>query len=58
MWIRFSTSAGSRGLFVYPALMAIMLDIFTRAYAVSELAGLLGFLLGASLLGRFLKLEV
>jgi len=58
MWIRFSAGVDGRGLFLYPALVAVMLDIFTRAYVVSELAGLLGFLLGAALLRRFLRLKV
>jgi oligosaccharide repeat unit polymerase len=57
-WIRFSRSVDGRGLFVYPAVMAVMLDIFTRAYVVSELAGLLGFLLGAIFLRRSLNLKV
>jgi hypothetical protein len=57
MWIRFAASVDGHGLFVYPAVMAVMLDIFTRAYAVSELAGLLGFLLGAALLRSFLRLK-
>jgi oligosaccharide repeat unit polymerase len=58
MWIRFATSVDGRGLFIYPALIAVMLDIFTRAYAVSELAGLLGFIVGAIFLPRFLHLKV
>jgi oligosaccharide repeat unit polymerase len=58
MWIRLATSVGGRGLFVYPALIAMMLDVFTRAYAVSEVAGLLGILLGAIGLQRFLNFKV
>jgi len=58
LWIRFATSAGKSRLFVYPSLMAVMLQIFTRDYAVSQLAGLLGFILGVLILQRILDFQV
>jgi hypothetical protein len=58
MWIRFAASTDKRGLFVYPVLIAIMLQLFTRDDAVSQLAGLLGLLIGALMLQRYLKPRV
>ena len=58
IWIRLATSVDGRGLFVYPVLMAMMLDVFTRACTVSKLAGLLGILLGAIGLQRFLNFKI
>jgi hypothetical protein len=58
LWIRFAASAGKSRLFVYPALIAVMLQVFTRDYAVSQLAGLLGFLLGVWVLQRVLDFQV
>ena len=58
VWIRFAESAGKSRLFVYPTLIAVMLQIFTRDYAVSQLAGLLGFILGALVLQRVLDFQV
>jgi hypothetical protein len=57
MWSRFAAGTGRGGLFVYPALIAISLQLFTRDYAVSQTAGLLGFLLGAILVQRTLQFE-
>ena len=36
LWIRFAMSVAKARLFVYPALIAIMLQVFTRDYAVSS----------------------
>ena len=58
LWIRFAMSVGKSHLFVYPALIAIMLQIFTRDYAVSQLAGLLGFIVGVLILQRLLDFQV
>jgi oligosaccharide repeat unit polymerase len=58
LWIRFAESAARSRLFVYPVLIAVMLQIFTRDYAVSQLAGLLGFILGALVLQRVLGFQV
>jgi oligosaccharide repeat unit polymerase len=55
MWIRFAVSVERRGLFVYPVFMAVMLQIFTRDYAVQQLAGFAGIILGALLLQRALR---
>jgi len=57
LWIRFAMSAQKSRLLVYPALIAVMLQIFTRDYAVSQLAGLLGFLLGVLILQRVLSFD-
>jgi oligosaccharide repeat unit polymerase len=58
LWIRFAMGVGKAHLFVYPALIAIMLQVFTRDYAVSQLAGLLGFILGVLILQRVLDFQV
>ncbi len=58
LWIQFATSVGKSRLFVYPALIAVMLQIFTRDYAVSQLAGLLGFIFGVLILQRIFDFQV
>ena len=58
LWLRFAESVVKSHVFVYPALIAVMLQIFTRDYAVSQLAGLLGFLLGALALQHLLSFRV
>jgi oligosaccharide repeat unit polymerase len=56
-WLRFAAATGTRYLMAAPIFIAIMLQVFTRDYLVSQLAGMLGLALGTLLAQRLLHLR-